>query len=198
MYAYLKGTLIESSPSFVTLEVQGIGFLVSITPHTFNRLGQIGEEARLFTSFIVRENSQALYGFLSAPEKTLFEALLDVSGVGPKTGLALTGHLTPEEFFGAITRQDITLLSKVPGIGKKTAERLILDLKDKTKSLMAHSPQEFQVSAHFDQTSQDALSALINLGYSSSIAQKAITKTVKDSAETLSLGQLITFALKHI
>lgn len=198
MYAYLKGTLTEASPSYVTLEVNGMGFLVAITPLTFNRLSQIGQEIRLFTSFIVRENSQALYGFLNSPEKALFESLLDVSGVGPKLGLALTGHLSPEEFFGAITRQDVTLLSKVPGIGKKTAERLILELKNKTATLMSHSPVEFQFSPFKDQTTQDALSALINLGYSTQVAQKALNKTLGENSETLALGQLITLALKAI
>lgn len=198
MYAYLKGRLAVSTPSSATIDINGMGFQVFISPYTFNRLPQNGETLTLFTSFIVRENSQALYGFLATEEKQLFESLLDVSGVGPKMALSLTGHLTPDELLGAILKQDVKSLSKVPGVGKKTAERLILDLKDKALKLAGPNPKAYQLTAPIDPEMEDALSALINLGYSSAIAEKALKKVRESSKEPLALGQLITLALRAI
>lgn len=197
MYAYLKGILVEASPTYVVLETNQIGYQIAIPTHTLGRLPEIGRELKLFTSFIIRENSQSLYGFLTQAEKQLFEALLDVSGIGPKLSLSLCGHLPPEELLGAISRNDIALITKVPGIGKKTAERLILDLRDKTTSLLQHIPAQFQIAALPDQKSADALFALIHLGYSQSVAQKALLKTLKAHPD-LTLSDLITTALKNV
>ena len=196
MYAYLKGLLIESTPSHVIVETQQMGFYLHIPAHTFSQLPSIGQEIKLFTSFIVRENAQTLYGFLTRGEKQLFEALLEVSGIGPKLALSLCGHLPLNDLLGAITRNDIPLLTKVPGIGKKTAERLILDLRDKVSSLFIHSPIEYQI-AQPDQKTDDALSALVHLGYNQATAQKALQKSLKEFPD-LPLGELITAALRNI
>lgn len=200
MYAYLKGILIEASPTSAILEVNGVGYHLFLPVHTFSRLPHMGQEVKFFTSFIIRENSQALYGFLTLAEKDLFNAVIDVSGIGPKIGLSICGHLPPNELFGAIMRNDIALLTKVPGIGKKGAERLVLDLKDKAQLLSTHSPADYQISAVLpqDQQTKDALSALVNLGYNLSTAQKAVTLTLKESKEEVSLGELITRSLKHV
>ena len=194
MYAYIQGILIEATPHYAILEASGVGYYVAIPVHTFSRLPQLGEKAKLFTSFVVRENSQALFGFLTQAEKQLFETLLDVSGIGPKLALSIAGHLPPEALLGAIQRNDIPLLTKVPGIGKKTAERIILDLRDKTKNLFAPSPIAYQIPS---QLASDALSALINLGYSETLAQKAVAKTLNEGEE-LPLGDFITRALKNV
>lgn len=200
MYAYMKGHLVEATPSYAVIDVHSIGYKLFLPAHTLSRLPQLGAEVTLFTSFVIRENFQALYGFLSAAERELFEALIDVSGVGPKLALSLCGHLPPQELFNAISSNDIALLVKVPGVGKKTAERLILDLRDKAPKMMAHSPVEYQISAlnPTDQLTKDALSALVNLGYNLSIAQKAVSKTLSESDEALELGDLITTSLRNI
>lgn len=197
MYAYLKGILIEAQPTYVILEAQQIGFQIAIPTHTYGRLPPLGHTIKLFTAFIIRENSQSLYGFLTHAEKQLFEALLDVSGIGPKLSLSLCGHLPPEELLAAIARNDIPLITKVPGIGKKTAERLILDLRDKTTALLAHVPSDFQIATFADQRAADALSALLHLGYTQAAAQKALKKTLQDNPDQ-PLGDLITSALKNI
>lgn len=198
MYAYLKGTLTELTTSYAVLETKQIGFQVALSNYTSSRLPAIGEEVKLFTAFVIRENSQALYGFLTSAEKHLFETLLDVSGIGPKIALSLCGHLPPEELLGAIARNDIPLLTKVPGIGKKTAERLVLDLRDRTAALLTHSPLNYQIALTQDPKTSDALSALVNLGYSQTAAQNALSKTLKESPEPLSLSALITTALKYV
>lgn len=200
MYAYMKGQLIEATPAYAIVDVHSIGYKLFLPAHTLSRLPQLGSDLTLFTSFVIRENSQALYGFLTVAERELFDALIEVSGVGPKLALSLCGHLPPQELFAAISQNDIPLLVKVPGVGKKTAERLILDLRDKVPKMMAHSPVEYQISPlnPTDQLTKDALSALVNLGYNLSMAQKAVTKTLAESAEELDLGDLITTSLRNI
>jgi Holliday junction DNA helicase RuvA len=194
MYAYVKGILIEATPNYAVIETNQIGFYLEIGPSTLSRLPQMGTQTQLFTSLIVRENSQTLYGFLSPGEKQLFEGLLTVSGIGPKLALSLCNHLPPEDLLSALIRKDIPLLTKVPGIGKKTAERLILDLRDKAPTLLSHTPHAYQTPLPLDQKTTDALSALIHLGYTQGAAQKALSKC----SDGLSLSDLITAALKHI
>ncbi|MCB1114216.1 MAG: Holliday junction branch migration protein RuvA [Chlamydiia bacterium] len=198
MFSYLNGTLSEATPSNATIDIQGVGYQAQITPTTYNALPQTGQKVMLFTSFVVRENAHTLYGFLTKEEKGLFESLLDVSGVGPKMALSLTGHLSPEELFGAIVKQDVKLLSKVPGIGKKTAERMILDLKDKAAKIAGAHPKNYLINLPLDQETEDALSALTNLGYTPSVAEKALKKVRESHPEGLSLGELITQALRAI
>ena len=155
----------------------------------------------MHTSFIVREQLQSLYGFLTEEERELFELLLNVSGIGPKTALALIGHLDSVTLHKAVSSHDVTTISKVPGIGKKTAERLILEIKDKLPACggvdLAH-PTSFSPSDPRAQQISDAMSALINLGYNQAIAQKAIKRSLQDLPESTNLASLITGALKHI
>lgn len=190
----------NSSPLSVILETGGIGYLIYIPANVFGKLPQCGEKILLHTSYVIREQSQALYGFLSLQEKDLFETLLGVSGIGPKTALSLIGHLPLHDLQRAIGSHDITALCKVPGIGKKTAERLIIELRDKLNALSI-SPGDVTVQAPSDPkaiTIRDAMSALINLGYNQTTAQKAIKKTIKDKSDDIDLATLITDSLKNI
>ncbi len=190
MYAYLNGTLVEATPSEATLDVQGVGYRILISVRDFAKLPQIGESLLLYTSFVVRELSQTLYGFSTKEARELFEDLIGVTGIGPKTGLGIIGHLSVEELQEAVRRHDIAGLAKVPGIGKKTAERLLIELQGRIKIQAA--PQE---TKHPTQLG-DALQALMQLGYSQTAAEKAVKKAADSLSAETDLSTLISAALK--
>ncbi len=201
MFAYLKGQLVNHSSSQVILEVNGVGYLIFIHSRVSGQLPALGELVHFYTTFVIREFSQTLYGFLDSQEKDLFEVLMNVSGIGPKLALSLLGHLTLNELHTAVSRPDLPTLCRVPGVGKKTAERLIVELKDKLPLLLKGQFSDFAMSTNQDAKSihlQDAMLALINLGYNQNSAQKALKQSIKDLPETADLALLITTALKHI
>lgn len=193
MLAYIKGTLIENSPSKAVIDVQGIGYEVLIPLSTASKLPQNGKAILLHTTLVVREDSHTLYGFIDKAEKELFHLFLNVNGIGPKTALNLIGHFSSDQLSHAIASNDTALLSKIPGIGKKTAERLIVELKDK----LPNTPHAFQIKLA-SPALDDAHSALLNLGFTSAQAQKALKKTVDAHGEKLDLAEIITITLKHI
>ena len=189
MYEYVRGTLVEISPSHAIIATaHGIGWKVFIPFGNFSLSPKIGSSICLYTSFIIRENSQSLFGFLSRPERDLFEQLLAVSGVGPKTALSLVGHLEYNNLLCCLSSQDISSLCRVPGIGKKTAERILLEVKDKLP--LSRPITGSHVLRH------DAIRALIHLGYGENLAQKAVTAAL-EKREEVDLSSLITFALKE-
>ena len=199
MYAYIKGILVQTAPTSVVIEAQGIGYKIFVPASIFSQLPQINSSLTVYTAFIVRELAHAIYGFISMQERDFFEELIGVKGIGPKIGLALIGHMPIHELQRAISNGDAATLSRVPGIGKKGAERLIIELRDKVRSV----DQQGNFSAHFLadphlQAVNDAVSALINLGYNQSVAQKAIKKSLKEIPEAIDLGELIASALKNI
>ena len=189
MYEYLKGKLIAADPHRATLEVSGIGYSLLIPLSTYSKLPDPGENVLLYTSLIVREDSHTLFAFLSAEERDLFRSSCSISGIGPKTALALVGHLDQDDLHTAIASGNVSLLSKVPGIGKKTAERLILEMRDK---LVKGDSKKISVPHG------DALNALINLGYNSLQAQKAIKKALAHFDSEPELGDLIRVALRGL
>lgn len=200
MFAYLKGTLVSATATQVILEVRDIGYTISIPCSLIGQLPAIGNSLQLYTSFVIREFSQTLYGFLNAQERDIFEVLMDVTGIGPKLALSLIGHLPLQNLQAAVTHEDIPTLCKVPGVGKKTAERLIVELRDKLSALMTAgivSTIQIQSNDPRNQQNQDAMAALMQLGYSQSIAQKAIRQALKDMPEESDLGNLIKAALRH-
>jgi holliday junction DNA helicase RuvA len=202
MIHFIRGILVQSSPGIAVVETMGIGYKIHIPASTYSKLPQIGEKVILHTSFVVRELSHSLYGFFYIDERNLFEDLTAVSGIGPKIGLSLIGHLSVPEMHAAIENQDITLISKVPGIGKKTAQRLIIELRDRLKkSSSAPLPSDFAIQIATDPRAQkitDAMGALINLGYNQATAQKALKKSLILLPESFELPELITDALKHV
>jgi holliday junction DNA helicase RuvA len=200
MFAYLKGILTTIQPNYVIVEVHGIGYFLSIPGRLVAELPMIGQAVQLYTTFVVRELSQTLYGFLNGQERDAFEILMNVTGIGPKLALSLIGSLTFRELEHAIMNQEFAVLCRVPGVGKKTAERLVVELKDKLPQLLAITPASLaiQVSDPQLQFSRDALQALMNLGYSQQMAQKAITLSLKEISEDADLPLLITTALKHV
>ena len=200
MYEYIKGTLIEATPSKAIVETGGVGFSILIPFSHFSKLPQIGAPLTLFVSFVVREDAQRLFGFLTRRERDLFENLIEVSGIGPKTALCLIGHMEISDLQIAITQGNIPLICKIPGIGKKTAERLVVEMRDKLKKEgVSSSPLP---SLEHLGTSQsvisDAISALMNLGYNNTQAQKAIKTALGKLDEEPQLAALITTALRCI
>lgn len=200
MYAFIKGKLSHATPGQATVETQGIGYLISIPASVFTKLPQIGQEVQFYTSLVVRENGQSLYGFLASHDRDCFETLLGVTGIGPKIALSIIGHLAIQDLHTAVVTGDIPSLCKIPGIGRKTAERLLIEMRDKipasTPEMIAagkSGPKDLR-----SQTIRDAMSALINLGYSQSTAQKAIKNGLKELPEAIDLSGLITAALKNV
>ncbi|MDB2613747.1 Holliday junction branch migration protein RuvA [Chlamydiales bacterium] len=185
MFDYIRGKLVINRLSEVTLDVQGVGYKLFITPTT--ALPPLGTVVTLFVSFIVREQSQTLYGFQTEEERALFETFLLISGIGPKMALSMIGHLSLLK--QACGNQDPGLLSKIPGVGKKTAERLMVELKGKFASIP--SKDEGGLLG-------DALSALVHLGYSEPIAKKALEKSLKQEGKNANLPALITSSLKFL
>jgi Holliday junction DNA helicase RuvA len=200
MFAYIKGELISSTTFTAILETGGIGYLIYIPVNVSAKLPQMGNQVLLHTSFVVRELSQTLYGFLASQERDLFETLMGVTGIGPKLALSMIGHMPLSDLHRAVSNGDLPKLCKIPGIGKKTAERLIIELRDKLPEVESHSPADLsiQISDPKAHKIRDAMSALINLGYNSATAQKAIKKTIGDFPEEVDLSTLITHSLKNV
>ncbi len=169
MIGRLSGLLAEKSPPMVVLDVHGVGYEVDVPMSTFYNLPALGEPVTLLTHFVVREDAQLLFGFLTAPERATFRELVKISGVGPRTALAILSGLSVGELAQAVTRQDSVRLVKVPGIGKKTAERLLLELKGKLGPDLA-----LPNAGALSDTQGDIAQALQALGYSDREAQAAL------------------------
>jgi len=192
MYEFVKGELVEVTSAYAVIEANGVGYRLLVPASYVGTLGQLGERVLLYTSFVVRELSQTLFGFRSKEERELFEMVTAVSGIGPKTALSLLGHFSREAFLQAVQNNDIVQISKVPGIGKRTAERLLIELKGKLKELLAFLPKESLGGGFM----QDALTALLNLGYSEARAEKALQKAQASLSEEAELSEIIAEALK--
>ena len=197
MLEYVKGVLVDATPNKAVIDVNGVGHGLFIPLSTYSNLPQVGEEVLLYISTVIREDSHRHFGFLSRAERDLFEMVSDVSGIGPKTALALIGHLDHADLESAITHANVTLLSKIPGIGKKTAERLIVEMRDKIHKKLKHIAPSIPVKGK-DNLNQDAMSALMNLGYNTLQAQKAVQQALSQFDSPPPLSELISSALKGI
>ncbi len=173
MIGRLSGVIADKTPPQVLIDVSGVGYEVDVPMSTFCVLPALGERVTLLTHLVVREDAQLLYGFLSAPERTAFRELIKVSGVGPRMALAVLSGLSVADLAGAVSRQEGARLQKVPGIGKKTAERLLLELKGKLGEELV-SPAGATVA--LDAAQADIVQALIALGYSDKDAALALKK----------------------
>ena len=195
MIAHLRGRLFAKAPGQAIVEAGGVGYDVTISVPTFTALPAEGGEVSLHIHTHVREDSLALFGFLERDEKRLFERLITVSGVGPKLAVTILSGLNPERTVAAIRAQDHATLTRIPGVGKKLAERLVLELREKLEDL-ATAPAAGTVTAP---AAEDVLSALVNLGYQRPAAQKAIETAVgKDKAAGEDFDALFRGALKVI
>jgi Holliday junction DNA helicase RuvA len=174
MIAFLRGRLLSKSPNQAIVECAGVGYDATISVATFTSLPPEGAEARLHIYTHVREDQIALFGFAEPQEKRLFEKLLTISGIGPKLAITVLSGIDSDRLVTAIRNSDHATLTRIPGIGKKTAERVVLELKDKLDD-MAVAPAS---PTHYGPAGDDALSALVNLGYARPIAQRAIEAAI--------------------
>jgi Holliday junction DNA helicase RuvA len=196
MFEFIRGKMVQSIPSKAVVDVGGVGYGLVISLKTFQKLPAIGTEVFFYVAPVIREDGHFLYGFLNLDDKKLFEQLISISGVGPKTAIGILGHVDISDFQMAVVQGNTALLSKIPGIGKKTAERLVVELKDKFNNLPA-SDSGFS-SGQAASVVSDAISALTNLGYNPLDAQKAIKKVLALHSKEPSLSELITGALRSI
>lgn len=177
MIGRIKGILIESAPPRIVVDVHGVGYEIDVPMSTFYNLPAHGQEVTLLTQMIVREDAQLLFGFLSAEEREAFRLLLKVSGIGARTALSILSGLSVTDLANAVAMQESALLTRVPGIGKKTAERLLLELKDKLTGTLADAG----ISRPAGSTMTDIINALIGLGYSEREARLAVKKLPEDT-----------------
>ncbi len=197
MYESIRGTLKEKTPVQAIVECSGIAYRLSIPLSCYTQLPSCESAVTLFLSQIIREDAHTLYAFLQKEERDLFETLLTISGVGPKTAVGIVGHMDIGSFQRAISTADISLLSKMPGIGKKTAERLVIEMRDKFKAKTKSGEPSIKTKGANDLAS-DAINALIHLGYDAVESQQAIEQALSTQPAEADLGRLITAALRRI
>jgi len=179
MIAHLRGTLLTKHPNQVVVETAGVGYEVNISVPTFSELPANGSEVALHIHTHVREDVIALYGFLRPPEKALFEKLMTVSGIGAKLAITILSGMAADDMAAAIRGNDLARLTKIPGIGKKTAERMVLELREKLPAVSGISAPTVSTMSAME---EDVLSALVNLGYQRAAAEKALQNAVKNGA----------------
>jgi holliday junction DNA helicase RuvA len=180
MIAHVRGKLLAKHPNQAIVETSGVGYDVTISVPTFSNLPAVGAEVSLHIHTHVREDVIALYGFLRPSEKLLFEKLITVSGIGPKLAITILSGMPADEMVGAIRGNDVTRLTRIPGIGRKTAERMVLELRDKLPEAGAASPSAAPLISVVE---EDVLSALVNLGYQRAMAEKALEAVAKEGDE---------------
>lgn len=196
MIAYVKGKLVHKDPTHVIIEANGIGYFSHISLNTYTQIKD-QEDCLLHTYMHVREDAQTLFGFGSTEEKGLFLHLISVSGIGPSIGLMMLSSLSAEEIKSAIINEDVKVIQSVKGIGGKTAQRAILELKDKLRK-EGFEPSEAKFSAGSNNTlKQEALSALLTLGINKNVAQKSIDSVLNKDNNSINLETLIKKALQN-
>ena len=195
MIAYLRGRLVHKEPTHVIVDVGGVGYQAAISLHTFGDIKD-KENIQLATYLHVREDAQLLFGFSTESEKTLFMNLISVNGVGPNTAIVMLSSLPPEELRAAILREDSATLQAVKGIGGKTAQRLILELRDKLRKSQGDAAGPIPGTPG-NTLRQEALSALVTLGISRSAAEQSVDALLRKSGNTISLEDLVKQALKN-
>jgi len=176
MIAHLHGRLLAKHPNQAIVETGGVGYDITISVPTFSDLPAAGSEVSLHIHTHVREDSIALYGFLRSAEKQLFEKLISVSGIGPKLAITVLSGMPADEMVAAIRTNDVARLTRIPGIGRKTAERLVLELRDKLPAAASEAP----ATPAMGTVEEDVLSALLNLGYQRAAAEKALSSATKN------------------
>ncbi len=198
MIGQLFGIILEKQPPTLVLKVGGVGYEVDASMNTFYKLPEVGQEVTLYTHLVVREDAHQLYGFATRSERLLFRTLLKVNGVGPKLALAILSSIEPDDFVRCVIHQETARLVCLPGIGKKTAERLIIEMKDKLKDWSSNVPltaMSDTLQPSHNQVLQDAISALVALGYKPQEASRAVSKV---DAVDLTSEEIIRRALREV
>ena len=198
MIGQLRGRLADRRPNQIILDVGGVGYLVQVPLSTYAALGELHSEVSLLIHTHVREDALVLYGFVSSREKHFFELLLTASGVGPSLALKILSGMSVEELVPAIRASDLVRLTKIPGVGRKTAERIVVELKDKLESVAVLSQSaEKAAPASPAGVEADVISALVNLGYESRVAEKAVDEAKRETG-TASFEKLLKVALQDL
>jgi Holliday junction DNA helicase RuvA len=206
MIGRLRGVLLEKQPPEVLLEVSGVGYEIQLPMSSFYPLPDIGNEAIIYTHFVVREDAQLLYGFADKHERAMFRELIKVNGVGPKLALAILSGMSANQFVQCINNDAVSSLVKLPGVGKKTAERLVVEMKDRLKNWTGAdllTPESDRMAFENDientfvsgNAKDEAISALVALGYKPALAEKAITQIYQ---EGMDCETLIRSSLKNM
>lgn len=201
MISFLNGKLVEKSPTHAIIEVGGVGFDINISLNTFKQLAEIGTVLFLHIYLHVREDQLSLFGFVEISEKNLFQKLISISGIGPKLAQVILSGATVEEFTESVLEENIPKLTRIPGIGKKTAQRLIFDLKDKLvagESKQTDVEAKLRVADDIQAVNQEAILALVSLGYTQQAAETAVKKVRKKQPDFLSVEELIRCALVEV
>lgn len=196
MIAQLEGILVEKATDRLLINVNGVGYEVLVPLSTYYDLGEVGGTVSLRIYTHVKEDALSLYGFLTGKEKTLFTQLIQISGIGPKLGVAILSGLPVDEFVGAVIGGDVVRLNKIPGVGKKTAERLVLEMKDKMEALFPEL-QEGTVFGGSSSLKTDVVSALVNLGYAQNTAEQVVSRAL-EAGKTDRFEVLLRSSLKRI
>lgn len=194
MIAHLSGHLLQRHPSRIVLDVHGVGYELHVSVATYSQLPAAGQAVALHVHTQVRDDAIQLFGFATPDEKLLFEKLITVNGVGPKLALAILSGLSPERLGEAIRQSDHARLTAIPGVGKKTAERLVVELRDK---MPAFAPGDTPVAALAAGPAEDVLSALVNLGYPAPLAAKAVQRALLAHPEA-SFDDLFLLCMKSL
>ncbi|NLA25599.1 MAG: Holliday junction branch migration protein RuvA [Bacteroidales bacterium] len=194
MYEYLRGQLTELTPTYAVLDVQGVGWNVQITLNTNSLLKQ-GETVQLFVHQIVRDDAHVLYGFADKHERNVFRQLISVNGIGPSTARVILSTLSPDELITAIATANVGVLKTVKGIGQKSAERMIIELKDKIGVVSGDIVENFALSSNT--LHNDSLQALLMLGFSKPAIEKALRKVLKEMPDA-SVEKVVKRALKEL
>jgi holliday junction DNA helicase RuvA len=198
MIAFLRGKVLDKHPNKLIVDVHGVGYEVQVPLSTFYEVGDEGDEVSLRVHTHVREDALQLYGFVTALEQQVFERLIGISGIGPKLAIAVLSGIDPRELLGAVQRSDVARLTRIPGVGKKTAERIVLELKDRMQQFAGlATPDAPEPGAVEDRLREDLVSALVNLGYHRPQAEKTIDSTLQSGGE-LRFEQALKQALKGL
>lgn len=196
MFAYIKGSLEQKSNNYVVIDVGGIGYKIFMATKAIETLGEIGKVVKVHTHYYVREDNISLYGFNTNEELRMFELLLQVSGIGAKSAIAMLSEISPSSFALAVISDDISQLVKIPGIGKKTAARIVLELKDKLKTEEAITKTEkVKLSITNEEETSEAIAALQVLGYTKREIEKALENV---DTKNLQLEEIIKQGLKNL
>jgi holliday junction DNA helicase RuvA len=194
MYAYIDGKLVFKCPAYVVIDAGGVGYHINISLNTYSFLGNT-ERCKLYTWLHVKEDAHTLYGFADESERRLFLHLISISGIGPNTGRMMLSSITPVEIQTAIINGNVSLIQRIKGIGPKSAQRIILELQDK---LRKEGPDTLTVTPLNKTVKDEALSALVMLGFARNVAEKALEQEISRNTGVLTVEELIKLALKSL
>lgn len=200
MIGRIRGLLVDKNPPEILVDVSGIIYEVQVPMSTLYQLPELGSELLLHTHFVVREDAQLLYGFFAAKDKSMFRSLIKVNGVGPKMALGILSGMDADEFVRTVSANDLNALVKMPGIGKKTAERLLIEMRDRLADweMSPGAPKVSKLTTPVSSISRDAETALVSLGYKPQQAAHAIAQVMKNNADIDDSEALIRQALKNM